>query len=90
MRNSYNRLLVEGATHDREPLSDVEANQCIDCHRFPDGASLSVEFAEDVLDQEHASRSAWSELVADGLSEGPRLIAAEWLVSGANSGRRSG
>jgi len=33
--------------------------------RFPNGASFSVEFTQDALDEEHASRGAWLEVQTD-------------------------
>lgn len=32
---------------------------------FPNGASLTVEFTEDALDEQHARRGAWLELMTD-------------------------
>lgn len=33
--------------------------------RFPNGASVSVEFTADALDEEHAARGAWLEVQTD-------------------------
>lgn len=44
---------------------------------FPNGGSLSVEFVDDALDEEHAGRGAWLEFAADdveGLQQ--RVVAA--------------